>query len=389
MHAIAAVAGLLMIIAILLDGFETIVLPRRASRKWRITRLFFISTWGPWAAIGGWFKSRRSREAWLSFYGPLSLPVLLGVWAAGLATGFALIFFGIGSPFLSNSPADPLHSAWRTDLYVSGTTLFTLGPGDVVPTASTARFLLIVESGVGLGFLAVVIGYLPVLYAAFSRREVEIALLDSRAGSPPGGVELLRRHAYTDGHRDLAKLMEQWERWAAELLESHISYPVLCYFRSQHDNQSWLSAIVAILDASSLLIAGVEDHAARQAERTYAICRHALVDVAQIFSLRPQPAASQRRLADGKYLVLAQELCKADLRLDRSPEAEKKLTELRLLYEGYASALSEYLQMPIPAWLASPERKDNWRTVAKVPGSDRRALEANPFLRPEVLDEHR
>jgi hypothetical protein len=258
----------------------------------------------------------------------------------------------------------------------------------VVPTHSLARMLLVFESGMGLGFLAVVIGYFPVLYGAFSRREVEIALLDARAGSPPSGVELLRRHAYKGGQDDLEKLMQQWERWAAELLESHISYPVLCYFRSQHDNQSWLSAMVAVLDASALLIAGVEGHCARQAELTYAICRHALVDVAQIFSVKLEPADKQRRLGEGEYLKLAIELCQADLRLDRSKDAEQKLLELRSLYEGYAAGLSEYLQMPIGGWLTSPHRKDNWRTVARVQGVDKDALEANPFLRAEAVDEH-
>jgi hypothetical protein len=315
------------------------------------------------------------------------LPLLLAVWAAGLAAGYALIYYGIGSPFVASGPVLISHAGLRTDFYVSGTTLFTLGLGDVVPTHSIARVLVILESGMGLGFLAVVIGYFPVLYGAFSRREVEIALLDARAGSPPSGVELLRRHAHEGGEQELTKLMQQWERWAAELLESHISYPVLCYFRSQHDNQSWLSALVAVLDASALLIAGVDGHCKRQAELTYAICRHALVDVAQLFRLKPGTEHSQRRLPDGQYLALAVELCQAQLRLDRSPEAEKKLRELRSLYEGYAGALSEYLQMPIGGWLTSPHRKDNWRTVARVAGVDKLAMEENPFLRAEVRDE--
>ena len=387
MQVLAVVAGLFLLAAVLMDAFETIILPRRASRKYRITRMFYIATWTPWSWISRHVQNKRKREAWLSFYGPLSLPLLLTVWAAGLATGYALLFYGIGSPFVANTPAGSMHAAWRTDFYVSGTTLFTLGLGDVVPTHSLARLLVILESGMGLGFLAVVIGYLPVLYGAFSRREVEIALLDARAGSPPSGVELLRRHAYKGGEEDLTRLMQQWERWAAELLESHISYPVLCYFRSQHDNQSWLSALVAVLDASALLIAGVEGHCARQAELTYAICRHALVDVAQLFSVKLEPMASQRRLAEGEYLTLAIELCQADLRLDRSKQAEQKLLELRGLYEGYAGALSAYLQMPIGGWLTSPHRKDNWRTVARQQGVDKDRLEANPFLRAEAVDE--
>jgi len=382
-RALAVVGGVMLLFSVLLDAFETIILPRRTSSRYRLTRGFYVATWGPWGWLSTKIQNKRQRESWLSFYGPLSLPVLLGVWATLLVVGYGLLFYGVGSPFEGQHGMP----GFRRDLYVSGTTLFTLGLGDVVPTSAAARLLLIIESGNGLGFLAVVVGYLPVLYGAFATREVDIALLDARAGSPPSGVELLRRHAYPGGEEQLVVLLEKWERWAAELLESHISYPVLCYFRSQHDNQSWLSALVAVLDASALLIAGVEGHCARQAELTYAICRHALVDVAQIFVLRPEPKPSQRRLAEGGYLEVAKELCKDGLKLDRSPQAEARLTELRALYEGYASALSDYLRMPIEGWLFAPNRKDNWRTVARLPGVDKAAQEANPFLRPETVDE--
>jgi len=387
MTIIAFIAGVLLLLSVLMDAFETIILPRRASRKWRITRMFFILTWGPWRAAACLTRNPKKRESLLSFFGPLSLPLLLAVWASGLLGGFALLYYGIGSPFEATTGMGLAHSALRTDFYVSGTTLFTLGLGDVVPTHSIGRALLILESGMGLGFLAVVIGYFPVLYAAFSKREVEIALLDARAGSPPSGVELLRRHAYPGGEEELAKLMQQWERWAAELLESHISYPVLCYFRSQHDNQSWLSALVAVLDASALMIAGLEGHGARQAELTYAICRHALVDVTQLFGLKSDTAAGLKRMGEGGYLSVAKDLCQADLRLDRSPKAEQRLAELRSLYEGYACALSDYLRMPISGWAQAANRKDNWRTVARVPGVDKAAQELNPFLRPEVVDD--
>src|SRR5260370_4104176 len=190
-----------------------------------------------------------------------------------VVTGFELFCFALGSPLM-----DPMQSGdtrWlahlRTDLYVSGTTLFTLGLGDIVPHAFPARVLVVMESGVGLGFMALVIGYLPVLYQAFSRREVSVALLDARAGSPPTAMELLRRHGFEGGHQALSELLAEWERWSAEMLETHISYPILCYYRSQHDNQSWLSALVAILDSCALLISIFEGTPARQAHLTVSI----------------------------------------------------------------------------------------------------------------------
>ena len=225
----------------------------------------------------------RKRETALSFYGPLSLIFLLVVWACGMVFGFSLIYYALGNPF-----NDASHSlGYLSGLYVSGTSFFTLGLGDVIPRGEAARALLTIEGGTGFGFLAIVMGYFPVLYGAFSRREVSISLLDARAGSPPTAAELMRRHSFDGAENALANLLSEWERWSAELLESHISYTLLCYFRSQHTNQSWLSALTAMLDTSALLIAGVQGHEARQAQLTFAMARHAIVDLAQVFSIAP------------------------------------------------------------------------------------------------------
>ena len=271
MRIFTLIAGILCLIAVLFDAFQTIILPRRATGRFRLTRMFYIATWLPWRFFAKRIRDLRRRESAFSYYGPLSLIFLLVVWAAGMVLGFALIFYSLGSPF-NDTTQGP---GFRSDLYVSGTTIFTLGLGDVTPHSGWARELIILEAGTGLGFLAVVMGYFPVLYSAFSRREVSISLLDARAGSPPTAAELMRRHSYEGGDSALSLLLVEWERWSAELLESHISYPLLCYFRSQHNNQSWISALTAVLDTSALLIAGVQGHEARQAQLTFAMARHA------------------------------------------------------------------------------------------------------------------
>jgi hypothetical protein len=248
---------------------------------------------------------------------------------------------------------------------VSGTTIFTLGLGDVTPRSAWARELIILEAGTGLGFLAVVMGYFPVLYSAFSRREVNISLLDARAGSPPTAAELMRRHSYKGAEHALTLLLEEWERWSAELLESHISYPLLCYFRSQHNNQSWISALTAVLDTSALLIAGVQGHEARQAQLTFAMARHAMVDLAQIFSLAPVNDAPDRLPAE-RYEQLNTLLCQSGVSVCRDGHSIERLRELRVLYEGYAEALGRYLHMPLPPWIADHPHKDNWQAVARL-----------------------
>jgi hypothetical protein len=372
LHVVAFIAGLFCCLSVALDAFQTIILPRRPTGRFEITRIFLIATWAPWVAMAQHARSNKIREQIYSVYGPLSLLLLLLLWALLLISGFALFYFSMGSPF---GDTLQLHTGsalarFGTDFYVSGTTLFTLGLGDVVPHSRLARGFIIFESGVGLGFVALVIGYLPVLYQAFSRREVSVALLDSRAGSPPNAAELLRRHAFEGGHEALTTLLAEWERWAAEILESHISYPILCYYRSQHDTQSWLSALVSILDTCALLISVIEGPSSRQAQLTFVMARHAVIDIGQVFHVQEQKAWQRRsefdRLPQKDFYHLCEALGENHLRLCGDPAAAKRLHTIRELYEPYSYALSEYLRMPLPVWVTPPKDKDQWSLLTKL-----------------------
>jgi hypothetical protein len=340
--------------AALLDAFETIVLPRRVHRRIRLTPFFIAWTWLAWSApirrTGG-----RGHDLYLSFYGPLSLILLVGIWAAALVLGFGFLQWGVGSNLVGPEGRAGLGAT----IYMSGTTFFTLGLGDVVPHGPAGRVITIVESGSGFAFLALVIGYLPVLYQAFSRREVSISLLDARAGSPPSAVEMLRRCRMDAEAGELRRLFQEWERWAAELLESHLSFPVLGYYRSQHERQSWVAAVTMVLDACALVMAGMNGSAVPAARLTFAIARHAAVDLSQIFGLRPETSLIERLPADRAQLRSL--LDEAGIEL--TPAAETRLAELRALYEPYVAALAAYLLMPLPAWLpaAAP---DDWQTTA-------------------------
>jgi hypothetical protein len=362
MHAFRFLAGMACIFFALLDAFETVILPRRATGRFRMTRLFYTVTWFPWRWAAVLVRHPRKRETLLSFYGPLSLVLLIGAWAAALILGFALIYYAIPNAFVDPRPtAHP----FITDLYASGTTIFTLGLGDVIPHTLLIRVLVVLEAGIGLGFVALVIGYFPVLYGAFSRREVNIALLDARAGSPPTAFELIRRHSFEGGTHALVILLEEWERWSAELLESHISYPLLCLFRSQHTSQSWLSAVTAILDTCALLIASIQEESARQAQLTFAMARHALVDLSQVYSQAPVTNAPDR-LPPDRYRAIYDQLCQAGVRVCRDDQSSVRLNELRALYEPYAETLSRFLVMPLPPFHLDHPKKDNWLTVARV-----------------------
>ena len=357
MHPLVGIAGIVLLFVVLWDGFETIVLPRRVTRKVRLTRLFYRATWAPWSAVARLLPVGRRRESFLSFYGPLSVLLLLSVWAIGLILGFGLLHWAAGSAVMMSSGTP----SFAADLYLSGTTFFTLGIGDVTPRTALAKVLTVAEAGMGFGFLAMVIGYLPVIYQAFSRREANISLLDARAGSPPTAGELLRRHSHDDGMEALRVLLLEWEHWSAEMLESHLSYPLLAYFRSQHNNQSWLSALTAILDANALVIAGLEGACERQAELTFAMARHVVVDLAQIFS-KPPRRLIRDRLPPAQLARLRSYLKDAGLRLREDRAADERLRELRFLYEPYVEALSSALLLPLAPWLAETPKKDNWET---------------------------
>ena len=352
-------AGVAVFLIVVWDAFEAIILPRRVTRRFRITRLFYRSTWRTWKFVVNLVSDRKAREALLGFYGPMSLILLIVVWAVGLVLGFGLMQFGTGSALIINGSQPGI---W-TDLYLSGTTFFTLGLGDVVPRSPLARILVVAEGGFGFGFLAAIIGYLPVIYGSFSRREVNISLLDSRAGTPPTAGELLLRHSYEHGQEALRELLKDWELWSAELMESHLSYPVLAFFRSQHDNQSWIASLTAILDTCALVKVGIEGACERQAELTFAIARHAVVDLSQVFGTQPKPLGYERLSAEDLRRI-RDTLAQHGLKLRDGVEADQELNALRTMYEPYVFALASYLNQGLPPWIPQHKRKDNWQTTA-------------------------
>lgn len=296
----------------------------------------------------------RQHDNYLSYFGPLSLLLLLTAWITGLVAGFAMMQWGLQDRLNGGVKA----ASFSTYLYLSGTTFFTLGLGDVIPLGRLGKDLVVIEAGLGFAFLGGVVTYLPTIYQAFSRREVGISLLDARAGSPPSAGELLRRNG--NDMSGLKQLLGKWEAWSAELLESHISYPVLVYFHSQQVNQSWLGALTAILDTSALVIAGIDGGPVRQAQLTFAMARHAVVELTKNFITSP-PALSPDRLTPSSLTVLRKMLAEADVSMQAGAATEHKLSELRRMYEPYVQALGNYLLISIPPWFQVNVIPDNWQ----------------------------
>ena len=355
----AFLTGIAILLIVVWDAFEVIILPRRVTRRFRLSRFFYRNFWRIWKFVAQLVPSAKVRESAFGVFGPLSLLILVAVWAVGLVLSFALMQYGSGSAVNVTGT----NTGFWTDAYLSGTTFFTLGLGDVIPRSGMARALVVVEAGLGFGFLAGVIGYLPFIYGSFSQREVNISLLDSRAGTPPTAGELLRRHSYPQGSEALRVLLKDWELWCAELMESHLSYPVLAYFRSQHDNQSWVASLTAILDTCSLVMVGIDGACERQAELTFAIARHAVVDLSQVFGTSPRPLLEDR-LPPAELRRIRDVLAQHGLKLNDGEAADNRLLELRRMYEPYIFALAAHLNQPLPPWIPLKKGKDNWQTTA-------------------------
>jgi hypothetical protein len=379
MHVFASIGGIFLIFSILLDAFETIVLPRRIQRHFRITALFYRTTWPRWTGIASHIKTGSRREGFLAYYGPLSLIFLLGFWALGLIFGFACVQYGVGEHItLANEKI-----TFVKVIYLSGETFFTLGYGDITPSSLTARALAVMEAGMGFAFLGVVVGYLPVIYNSFAARETEISLLDARAGSPPTATEFLGRLGCCPDQTVLDNIFRDWERWCADLLSSQISYPVLSFFRSQHSNQSWLGALTVMLDVTSLVMTGIDGIHPDQAKLTFAMARHAAVDLAQVVNSRYSPHDPDRLTPEDRMKVKT-ELAWRGVTINDNPDAGEKLAQLREVYESYLQALSRRLQMALPPWIHEGRVKDNWQG-----GPWDRAIQAQALEHPgHRVDDH-
>jgi hypothetical protein len=354
MTAVCILSGSGLILLVLAEAFEVLVLPRRVTRPYRLTRLYYRNAWRAWGGLGDLLPAGRRRESFLSVFGPLSLLALFALWAAGLVLGFALVQY----------PLVPEPPRFVDMIYFSGTTFTTLGYGDVVPVGTAARLLAVLEAATGFGFFAVVIGYLPVLYQAFSSRETLISLLDARAGSPPAAGRLLVRLPPGRGYGAvMERFLAEAETWAAEVLQSHLSFPVLGYYRSQHDNQSWVAALTCALDTAALLLTVIEGVDRRQARLTFAMARHALVDLSLVLNRSPQMPGSDR-LPEARLRDLCAILRDAGALVRDDETARAKLAELRGLYEPFAAAVGAYFRLSLPDVWPEGDRPDNWQTSA-------------------------
>jgi hypothetical protein len=341
MHVIAGLGGLVLILAMLVEFFVAFMLPRRVKRDPRIARGIYQALWRPWRATAA-LLSPAAEDTVLGFFGPLALLIELVVWVLGIMVGFSLLQWAFGSKLGAGT-----HD-FGDDLYFSSGDFLSAAVSGA-PVGSAAKALSLAEAATGVGVLFIVIGYLPSIYFAFSRREIAVSQLASRAGTPPSAVHLLRRISERDRWDHLRDYLGEAEGWVAEMMETHLSYPLLAYYRSQHVNQNWLAALTTIVDTSAAIIAALPEGVPGVAEQTYAIGRHALSDLAHTFYV---PAAEADRLTDDAFNDVWEAVETHPFR-DPATDSEtmrRRLDHLRNAYEPNAIGLSVALALPIPGW---------------------------------------
>jgi len=350
MRALEGLAGALVVLVVLRDVFQSVVTPRPVSGRWRLSRFVPLGLWRPWRWAALQLPSVRAREGMLGSFGPLAVLLALGTWVALLVVGYGLLMDAMRDQVRPRPPG------FGSSLYFAATSMLTIGFGDFVPTAAATRLVAVVAGATGLGVFAVVITFLFSLFAAFQRREVSVVTLEAAASAPPSGVTLLETHALAHLLGDLPRVFERWQIWAAEVLDSHLAYPVLAYFRSSHDNDSWISSLGAVMDAATLALTtidvqatpGASDALYGWAKLARAVGGHCIEDLVLFFDL------------DGDHYVGVEleEYRQARERLQRAgyvlkPEADgwEAFQRLRSEYAGRVNALARHWASPPAQWI--------------------------------------
>jgi hypothetical protein len=356
MRIVVGLAGGALVVLMLTEIFLSFLLPRRVKRDPRIVRQLDTFLWRPWRRLARSLPEQSS-DTMLGIFGPLALLFDLLMWVLGMMLGFACIQWAGGSHL------GAAHVDFGDDMFFSAATMFASGSGGLNPQGTFARFFALADTISGFAVLTIVISYLPSLYQAFSARETTVSQLDPRAGSPPTANRLIVRTIERGGWPRLNDYLHEWETWSAELMETHLSYPTLAYFRSQHVNQNWLSALCTVMDASAFAISAAPKGTVNEARLTYAISRHAVVDLSYTFRVAPL-APAQDRLPPGDFDQLLELVRDTGVELGATRETiGERLTRLRDSYEPYVNALATQLELRLPQWIAPDSPSDNWRTT--------------------------
>jgi hypothetical protein len=360
--ALTGIAGLVLVGVALWDVFETIVVPRPTPGWLRIGRYVIRWTWRPYRNIVVRFKTGLARDSLLGLYAPGAAILLLAVWLAFIVVGYGLILFAL------RADLNPTPQTLGDAIYFAGSSILTIGFGDIVATSGIARLVVVIGAATGLGIVALVITFLFSLFGSYQRREVAVVTLSARAKAPPSAMLLLLTYARLDLVDELPALFREWEVWTAEVLDTHVSYPLLGYFRSSHDNVSWISSLGAVLDAASLVLTTVTNVPRGHAKITHRIGTHLVEDITNILGLKGDGSAVDR----DEFAVVYAKLGKVGYELEPEDDAWHAFERERSSYAGRLLAMADYWATPAPVWVSRPSMGESLAHIrpSETPSDD-------------------
>ncbi len=341
MEPVTFLVGCLCLGLVLWDVFQTIVVPRPTPGRFRITRYLIAPTWSAWRALGVRSRSDLARDQFYGLYAPAAVIMLLGAWLLLLTVGYGLVLFAVRAD-LEPAPADLLSA-----IYLGGNSILTLGSAGAVAVGPLGRLFTLLAAATGLGVVALAVTFLFSLYGSFQRREALVVMLLARATAPPSAVTLLETYGRLGMAGELPTLFSEWERWSAEVLDSHVAYPILCYFRSSHDNASWISALGAVLDAAALVLTTIRGVPHGSAKLMTRVGSHLVEDVSNYFRLPGDGATVDRMAFDHAHGRLAA----AGYDVEDAERAWHAFVRVRGTYAGRLEALARFWATPAPIWL--------------------------------------
>lgn len=335
-------AGVLIVLVVFYDLFQSVILPRPAVRKVQLARLVIRPMWKVWRWFGLRSSSLDRSEARLAAFGPIALVVLFAIWGLSLVLGYGLIIYGVGGQFRPELRDLP------TSLYVSASTLVPLAYGDFVPEHGVARGFIIFESATGVGLAALVITSLFGLYGAFRSREEAVVALEALAGAPASALQVLETSAEPGMHAALKETFDEWRRWSAMVLETHLAYPLLAYFRSSHDNEAWINSFGAVMDAAALVISSVDEESVGAARLMFTVGNHLVDDIAWVFRFK---AMSTPIIERSEYTIAVGRLKAAGYRVRDADTNWQQFADLRAEYASILNQMAHLLVAPPAPWV--------------------------------------
>jgi hypothetical protein len=330
--------GLVLLAIVLWDIFQSIVVPRPTPGRLRLARYLIPPTWRLWRAIG--FRRGVANDWFLGLYAPATAIVLFAVWLALIVIADGLMLYGL------RAEITPTPASFLDALYFAGTSVLTLGYGEIVAAGGLSRVIVLVAAATGLGVVALVITFIFSLFASYQRREVMVVTLSARAKAPPSAATLLETYARHDMTGDLPGLFRDWEQWAAEVLDSHVAYPLLGYFRSSHDNISWVSSLGAVLDAAALVGTTITGVPRGQAEMMLRVGAHLVEDISNYLGL----AGEGSGVDPADFAAVHDRLERAGYAMEPLERSARAFERTRRTYVGRLEALAAYWATPAQSW---------------------------------------